>query len=147
MKRIDCNRILSIATSLVFIAGALANVRAEAALSPLADHQSHTSVNWADDTINDKPAAATDDPWSAAELTEPAEFSKRVAGPNRPVILQIGVIHLYRLGHIPGSTFAGQAGSAEGIETLKKNVQAISRDREVVYYCGCCPWNDCPNIR
>jgi thiosulfate/3-mercaptopyruvate sulfurtransferase len=128
VKRIDCNHILLIMIFLGSLIVPPANVAA-----------SNVAIS--------AEVIVADDPWSAAEVTRPEELAKRIVGADRPVILQIGVIYLYRMGHIPGSTFAGQAGSAEGIESLRKNVQEISRDREVVYYCGCCPWNDCPNIR
>ena len=62
-------------------------------------------------------------------------------------MLQIGIVHLYKLGHTPGSKFAGPASSADGLEALKKEVQGLDRNNQLIYYCGCCPWGDCPNIR
>jgi thiosulfate/3-mercaptopyruvate sulfurtransferase len=88
-----------------------------------------------------------DDPWKADELMQPADLARSLSADPKPVVLQIGVIHLYRLGHIPGSIYAGQAGTPAGLETLKKTVQEVSRTSEVVFYCGCCPMPDCPNIR
>jgi len=29
---------------------------------------------------------------------------------------------------------------------LKKALKAIPKDRSVVLYCGCCPWEHCPNV-
>ena len=88
-----------------------------------------------------------DDPWKADELMQAADLARSLSGDQKPIVLQIGVIHLYRLGHIPGSKYAGQAGTAAGLETLKKTVQDLPRTSEVVFYCGCCPMPDCPNIR
>lgn len=88
-----------------------------------------------------------DDPWKADELMQPADLARLLSGDQKPIVLQIGVIHLYRLGHIPGSTYAGMAGTPEGLETLKKTVQDLPRNSEIVFYCGCCPMPDCPNIR
>lgn len=88
-----------------------------------------------------------DDPWKADELIQPADLAQALSGNQKPVVLQIGVIHLYRLGHIPGSKYAGMAGTPEGLETLKKTVQDMPRNSEIVFYCGCCPIQDCPNIR
>ena len=35
-----------------------------------------------------------------------------------------------------------------GIETLKKAVANLSKDADIVVYCGCCPMETkCPNIR
>ncbi|MEN3335065.1 MAG: hypothetical protein V7641_4430 [Blastocatellia bacterium] len=90
---------------------------------------------------------AGDDPWKTDELIQPADLVRLLSSDEKPLVLQIGVIHLYRLGHIPGSKYAGMAGTPEGLETLKKTVQDMPRTREVVFYCGCCPMGDCPNIR
>ena len=88
-----------------------------------------------------------DEPWSADEVIEPDALVKALSGANKPIVIQVGIIHLYRLGHVPGSKYAGPASSAEGLEMLRKQVQEIPRASEVVYYCGCCPFKDCPNIR
>jgi thiosulfate/3-mercaptopyruvate sulfurtransferase len=88
-----------------------------------------------------------DDPWKTDEVMQPADLIQLLSSDEKPLVLQIGVVHLYKLGHIPGSTFAGMASTAEGLAMLKKTVQDVPRDREVVIYCGCCPMPDCPNIR
>ena len=88
-----------------------------------------------------------DDPWSAEEVIEPDALARSRAGTTKPIVLQVGISHLYRLGHIPGSRYTGPASSAEGLNLLKKLVQDMARNIEIVYYCGCCPWKDCPNIR
>ena len=88
-----------------------------------------------------------EDPWSAQELIQPDELARALAGKSKPVVLQTGIVHLYRIGHIPGSKYAGQAGTPEGLETLRKLAQDIPRDSEIVFYCGCCPFKDCPNVR
>ena len=88
-----------------------------------------------------------EDPWSADEVIEPDALAKSLSGTSKPIVIQVGIVHLYRLGHIPGSKYAGPANSPEGLEMLKKLVVGIPRTSEIVYYCGCCPWKDCPNIR
>jgi rhodanese-related sulfurtransferase len=30
---------------------------------------------------------------------------------------------------------------------LKAQAGKLPRDREVVVYCGCCPWDRCPNVK
>ena len=88
-----------------------------------------------------------DEPWSAAELIQPEELAKMLAGKDKPVVIQTGFVHLYKLGHIPGAIYAGPASSPEGLAMFKKAAQDLPRDREIVFYCGCCPMKDCPNIR
>ena len=47
----------------------------------------------------------------------------------------------------PGSKYAGPASKADGLEDLKKEVSGQPRSRAIILYCGCCPWDKCPNIR
>lgn len=88
-----------------------------------------------------------DDPWSPEELMQPAELSRLLAGEQKPVVLQIGVVHLYRLSHIASSKYAGPANSPDGLDALEKEAHGVNRNSQLVFYCGCCPWGDCPNTR
>jgi thiosulfate/3-mercaptopyruvate sulfurtransferase len=63
-----------------------------------------------------------------------------------PLIFQVGPNVLYRSRHIPGSVYAGPASKTEGLEMLSAAVKNLPRDREIVVYCGCCPWDHCPNV-
>lgn len=109
--------------------------------------ESGTGLPWA--SAVHRPAANlySEDPWKDDELIQPADLAHALSGSQKPFIFQTGVIHLYRMGHIPGSKYAGLATTAEGLETLKKTVQDLPRTSEIVFYCGCCPMPDCPNIR
>jgi hypothetical protein len=48
--------------------------------------------------------------------------------------------------HIPGAEYAGPGSQAEGIERLRGRVASLPRTTLIVIYCGCCPWNRCPNV-
>jgi len=63
------------------------------------------------------------------------------------VLIHVGFLVMYRMGHIPGSRYAGPASRPEGMVALEKLVAKLPHDQQVVIYCGCCPWTDCPNIR
>ncbi len=84
------------------------------------------------------------DALAPADLVQPAEAAKDV---KTPLIIQVGFDVLYRSSHIPGSLYAGPASKPEGIADLKKAVAGQPKDRQIVLYCGCCPWDKCPNIR
>lgn len=88
-----------------------------------------------------------EDPWTNEQLIHAQELLKQMSSAERPVLLHIGVAFLFKGGHIPRSTYVGQTSKIEGIEKLKKAVQEVPLNREIVLYCGCCPWKDCPNIR
>ena len=64
-----------------------------------------------------------------------------------PVIVQVGPNVLYRSKHIPGAVYAGPAAEPQGLAALRAAVEKLPRDREIVIYCGCCPWDHCPNIK
>jgi len=86
----------------------------------------------------------------AAELAfiQPKDLAAELAAKGtRPAILYVGPNMLYRGKHVPGAVYAGPAGRPEGLAALKLAVGKLPRDREVVLYCGCCPWNNCPNMK
>lgn len=66
---------------------------------------------------------------------------------DRPMIVHIGFPLLFRGAHIMGSVFAGPGSKPAGIDDLKKLLAKEPREREIVLYCGCCPWDKCPNVR
>lgn len=100
-----------------------------------------------------EPAAASgasaDASIPAAVLLQPEELARtlRAAGGEKPAILQVGSHVLYAEAHIPGSEYAGPGGEDAGLQTLRDRVQGWKRNKLLVIYCGCCPWNRCPNIR
>jgi len=53
---------------------------------------------------------------------------------------------MYAQVHIPGSEYAGPGSTQAGIQSLEDTVSAMPKDRQIVLYCGCCPWERCPNI-
>lgn len=85
---------------------------------------------------------------SEIALVQPADLAAQLAakGP-RPVVVHVGPNVLYRSKHIPGSIYAGPGNKAEGLAMLKGAMANVPHDREVVIYCGCCPWSNCPNIK
>jgi rhodanese-related sulfurtransferase len=87
---------------------------------------------------------------AAAEmaLVQPRDLTAQLAGKGvLPAVFMVGPNVLYRSKHIPGSVFAGPGRSAEGLAMLKAEADKLPRDREVVVYCGCCPWDRCPNVK
>jgi len=89
-------------------------------------------------------SAAGTDPWTDNDLVQPEQVSKDV---RTPLLIHVGFPVLYRASHITGSVYAGPGSKEEGIADLKKAVAGQPRTREIVLYCGCCPFDKCPNIR
>jgi thiosulfate/3-mercaptopyruvate sulfurtransferase len=82
-------------------------------------------------------------------MLQPAELEQILRSPSgeKPLILQVGSHVLYAEAHIPGSEYAGAAREDAGLQALQERVKALQRTQFIVLYCGCCPWNKCPNIR
>ena len=47
----------------------------------------------------------------------------------------------------PGAVMVGPASKPDGLEALKLAVAKMPRKSEIVIYCGCCPFDRCPNVR
>lgn len=87
--------------------------------------------------------------WNDADLIQPADFAKRLGQKDakKVAIFHVGFGVLYRSKHIPGSVYVGPCNKPEGIESLRKAAAALPKTQEIVIYCGCCPWDHCPNMK
>ena len=84
------------------------------------------------------------DPWTGKDVLRPQDLAANLKA---PLVIHVGFPVLYRGAHIAGSQYAGPGSKPEGIELLKKAVANQPHNREIVLYCGCCPWDKCPNVR
>ena len=92
----------------------------------------------------------TADPWTKAQVLEAADLARELGnskGRTAPVIVYVGFRTLFEGGHVPAASFHGTASKEEGLAELKKWVGALPRLTNLVIYCGCCPFDRCPNIR
>lgn len=96
-----------------------------------------------------QPLALPSDPWQVSQLMKPEDLlmSLSKATVDKPLVLCVGNAVLYENAHIAGSTFAGPASKPGGLQKLNLETKGLPRDKQIVLYCGCCPWKDCPNIR
>jgi thiosulfate/3-mercaptopyruvate sulfurtransferase len=85
----------------------------------------------------------------ASRLMNPDELVKilKSAKSEQPLMIQVGSHVLYSQAHIPGSEYIGPASSEAGLQSLRKRVESLPRNKFFVLYCGCCPWNHCPNVK
>ena len=84
------------------------------------------------------------DVWQSKDLVQPKDVAADIKS---PLVLYVGFPVLFRAAHIPGSVYAGPGSKTEGIEMLKKTVEGQPKNRAIIVYCGCCPWEKCPNMR
>lgn len=85
---------------------------------------------------------------AAAEmaLVEPKAAAASL-GAKAPAVICVGPNVLYRSKHVVGSVYAGPGNSAAGLEMLRTAAGKLAKDREILIYCGCCPWERCPNVK
>ena len=79
---------------------------------------------------------------------QPAELAAIIdAHKVQPSILYVGFPNLYKGAHIRGAVLDGPASKASGLEQLRQVTDKMPRDHAIVIYCGCCPFDVCPNVR
>jgi len=67
-------------------------------------------------------------------------------GGAKPLVLQVGSHVMFSQAHIPGAHYAGPGMQAAGLQLLEGRVAGLRKTAPIVLYCGCCPWNRCPNV-
>lgn len=84
------------------------------------------------------------DPWTQSQLIQPSELAVLIANSNakKPLIFNIGVVD-----NIEGAKNMGGASEKENLEKFKKVLSGLPKSTFLVVYCGCCPFDKCPNIR
>jgi hypothetical protein len=93
-------------------------------------------------------ASAAEDDLSKALITPTA--LTRILQSNQAsklLILNVGPRVLYQQAHIRGAEFIGPTSVAPGIDRLRERVKSVPKTRQIVIYCGCCPWERCPNVK
>ncbi len=89
-------------------------------------------------------SAQTKVPWTASQVMQPSVLAQRINAhkTGNMVLLCVGPDDM-----IPGSVDIGPADDDDNIEKLKTYLNRMDKNREIVIYCGCCPYDRCPNIR
>ena len=83
------------------------------------------------------------EPWTEQQLLEPRDLAHLVRKPGDSLI----ILSLGAGGIIPGSKDTGPSGEKQGLENLKNELQRLPKNSDLVIYCGCCPFDICPNVR
>jgi len=85
----------------------------------------------------------------AANQITPEDLAKLLQSPKaeKPLLIQVGFHVLYLQAHIPGSEYIGPAKDPATLQRLRARVESLPRNKFIVLYCGCCPWDHCPNVK
>ena len=82
------------------------------------------------------------EPWKESQLLTPAVLAANIQNNKAPLIISIGPGAV-----ILNSVDMGMASAKNNLDKLKTYLSAIEKKKEIVIYCGCCPFEHCPNIR
>jgi thiosulfate/3-mercaptopyruvate sulfurtransferase len=83
-----------------------------------------------------------------SQLIEPEELVKVLnSRGEKPLLIHVGFHVLYLQAHIPNSEYIGPARDPAALEQLRARVRSLQRATFIVIYCGCCPWDHCPNVK
>lgn len=81
--------------------------------------------------------------WTEKQLMEPSQLAAAItSNTDSAVIISVGPGAV-----IPNSIPMGMASTQDGLEKLKTQLKGVDRDKRIVIYCGCCPFEHCPNVR
>ena len=81
--------------------------------------------------------------WTEKQLEEPAALAQAISSKsNVPVIINVGPDAI-----IPGSVNVGPVDNSKGLRKFRAELKSINKDEKIVIYCGCCPFEQCPNVR
>lgn len=84
------------------------------------------------------------EPWTEKQLMPPSELAKIINDGNKPTTY---IFNVGPAGQIKNSINIGEGRDKNNIAKLKKELSKLPKDANIVIYCGCCPFEYCPNIR
>jgi hypothetical protein len=83
-------------------------------------------------------------PWSESDLIQPSALASEI---NHPKTHPLLIFNIGVAGNIKGSRNFGGVSELNNLEEFKKVLKKLPLNTSFVYYCGCCPFERCPNIR
>ena len=84
------------------------------------------------------------EPWAAGQLLDPSVLAKAI-GNDHAIQSKIFCVGPGAL--IPNSIDTGPAKDKQNLDKLRIELSKLPRDANVIIYCGCCPFERCPNVR
>lgn len=89
-------------------------------------------------------AQIIDELWTAAQLMETKELATKIENKEADKLL---IISIGPDAVVKGSVNIGATHDAHNLDKLKNYLKDVPKDKQIVIYCGCCPFSRCPNIR
>ena len=84
------------------------------------------------------------EPWTEKQLMQPADLAAILNNPavKKPFLYSIGFS-----GGIKGGVEMGAARDKVNLDKFRAALSKLPKDADIVIYCGCCPFDPCPNVR
>ena len=81
--------------------------------------------------------------WTKDQLIAPSALAKSIyLKQNDATVFSVGPSNI-----IPNSIDIGMAKDEKNMEKFKEEVDKLPKDAHIIIYCGCCPFEHCPNVR
>jgi hypothetical protein len=81
--------------------------------------------------------------WTNDQLLQPSDLAATLRDNKEiSVIFSIGPGPV-----IPHSKDMGMIKDEENMKKFKQELESLPRDTSIIIYCGCCPYEHCPNVR
>jgi thiosulfate/3-mercaptopyruvate sulfurtransferase len=81
--------------------------------------------------------------WTKEQLLEPAQLAQIIQkNEAAPIVYSIGPGAV-----IKNSINIGSVKEPGNMQEFKKQLSKLPKDASIVVYCGCCPFEHCPNVR
>jgi thiosulfate/3-mercaptopyruvate sulfurtransferase len=84
------------------------------------------------------------EPWTQKQLLEPADLAEVLNNPEaeQPIVFCVGPQAI-----IKNSIDIGPTNNQGNLKKLEQQLEKLPKDANIVIYCGCCPFKNCPNVR
>lgn len=81
--------------------------------------------------------------WTNKQLIEPSELAAAIKNQKTaPMIFSVGPAAT-----IPHSIDIGMVKDKPNLDKFKHELNKLPKQTKIVVYCGCCPYEHCPNVR
>ncbi len=81
--------------------------------------------------------------WTNKQLIEPSELTAAIKNQKTaPMIFSVGPAAT-----IPHSIDIGMVKDKANLDKFKNELNKLPKQTKIVVYCGCCPYEHCPNVR
>jgi thiosulfate/3-mercaptopyruvate sulfurtransferase len=99
--------------------------------------------------VSPRKAVPRPNAWAVSQLISPAELLKQIspAQAHRLLVVCVGYRVLYQGAHIRGAAYEGPTSQPSGMQSFRRWSLTVPKGAKVVIYCGCCPFDRCPNVR